>query len=104
MTEMDDMKWKFHVEKLFFFQAEDGIRDHCVTGVQTCALLLGLNQKVLSKTLWGDFYFNSKTKKVVKGALVSKWRITFVIISVNVVIYAEVKCHRFQLFVCNDTI
>src|SRR5438034_1888519 len=28
----------------FFFQAEDGIRDHCVTGVQTCALpiLIGL--------------------------------------------------------------
>src|SRR5438132_12013591 len=24
--------------QLFFFQAEDGIRDHCVTGVQTCAL------------------------------------------------------------------
>src|SRR5438034_11441074 len=23
---------------LFFFQAEDGIRDHCVNGVQTCAL------------------------------------------------------------------
>src|SRR5436190_10411277 len=23
---------------LFFFQAEDGIRVHCVTGVQTCAL------------------------------------------------------------------
>src|SRR5437588_7865323 len=22
----------------FFFQAEDGIRDHCMTGVQTCAL------------------------------------------------------------------
>src|SRR5260221_1323306 len=22
---------------LFFLQAEDGIRDHCVTGVQTCA-------------------------------------------------------------------
>src|SRR5438034_11285480 len=27
------MAWSF-----FFFQAEDGIRDHCVTGVQTCAL------------------------------------------------------------------
>src|SRR5260221_9393196 len=26
------------VEGDFFFQAEDGIRDHCVTGVQTCAL------------------------------------------------------------------
>src|SRR5438132_319244 len=24
--------------KDFFFQAEDGIRHHCVTGVQTCAL------------------------------------------------------------------
>src|SRR5215204_714067 len=26
------------VYPFFFFQAEDGIRDHCVTGVQTCAL------------------------------------------------------------------
>src|SRR5947207_10101006 len=26
------------IEYFFFFQAEDGIRDHCVTGVQTCAL------------------------------------------------------------------
>src|SRR5215211_8319603 len=26
------------ISLFFFFQAEDGIRDHCVTGVQTCAL------------------------------------------------------------------
>jgi len=26
------------VVSVFFFQAEDGIRGHCVTGVQTCAL------------------------------------------------------------------
>src|SRR5438034_8194803 len=26
----------------FFFQAEDGIRHHCVTGVQTCALPISL--------------------------------------------------------------
>src|SRR5260221_4829298 len=26
------------LDVVFFFQAEDGIRDHCVTGVQTCAL------------------------------------------------------------------
>src|SRR5260221_9885468 len=26
------------MSRVFFFQAEDGIRDHCVTGVQTCAL------------------------------------------------------------------
>src|SRR5215211_8405984 len=25
-------------DEVFFFQAEDGIRAHCVTGVQTCAL------------------------------------------------------------------
>src|SRR5438132_8307613 len=29
----------------FFFQAEDGIRDHCVTGVQTCALPISPAQK-----------------------------------------------------------
>ena len=28
----------FFILFFFFFQAEDGIRDHCVTGVQTCAL------------------------------------------------------------------
>src|SRR5215204_6892779 len=28
----------------FFFQAEDGIRDHCVTGVQTCALPILLDR------------------------------------------------------------
>src|SRR5260221_7045779 len=36
MTSKDIMKqW---MSRNFFFQAEDGIRDHCVTGVQTCAL------------------------------------------------------------------
>src|SRR5438132_11521809 len=29
---------EFDLVFCFFFQAEDGIRDHCVTGVQTCAL------------------------------------------------------------------
>src|SRR2546425_7180043 len=32
----------------FFFQAEDGIRDKLVTGVQTCALPISLNGKSLS--------------------------------------------------------
>src|SRR5438132_6604896 len=30
----------------FFFQAEDGIRDHCVTGVQTCALPISRRRTV----------------------------------------------------------
>src|SRR5476649_1489533 len=29
---------------LFFFQAEDGIRAHCVTGVQTCALPISFDR------------------------------------------------------------
>ena len=35
---------------VFFFQAEDGIRDHCVTGVQTCALPISniLHQSVFA--------------------------------------------------------
>src|SRR5476649_2510448 len=36
---------------IFFFQAEDGIRDHCVTGVQTCALpILGAGLGILSSS------------------------------------------------------
>src|SRR5476649_1375916 len=31
----------------FFFQAEDGIRDHCVTGVQTCALPISSQQSAV---------------------------------------------------------
>src|SRR5256885_12757945 len=32
---------------LFFFQAEDGIRDYKVTGVQTCALPISMSYKNL---------------------------------------------------------
>src|SRR5260221_6090912 len=35
------MRYRNH--SCFFFQAEDGIRDHCVTGVQTCALPISRN-------------------------------------------------------------
>src|SRR5436190_4544167 len=33
----------------FFFQAEDGIRDHCVTGVQTCALPISTPRSAAAK-------------------------------------------------------
>src|SRR5438034_6422849 len=32
---------------VFFFQAEDGIRAHCVTGVQTCALPISRAKRVI---------------------------------------------------------
>src|SRR2546422_8089367 len=36
--ELDDQKVATILHVFFFFQAEDGIRDVAVTGVQTCAL------------------------------------------------------------------
>src|SRR5260221_4529597 len=40
--DVDVMFGRLHTARecslFFFLQAEDGIRDHCVTGVQTCAL------------------------------------------------------------------
>src|SRR5699024_11443775 len=35
---------RVHLYNYFFFQAEDGIRDRNVTGVQTCALPISLGQ------------------------------------------------------------
>src|SRR5256885_7588644 len=35
---MTSKTWSFIIVLFFFFQAEDGIRDYKVTGVQTCAL------------------------------------------------------------------
>src|SRR5438132_4974368 len=46
--------WSFYILGFlliffFFFQAEDGIRDHCVTGVQTCALPILASAKAGAK-------------------------------------------------------
>src|SRR5215211_2617927 len=41
---------EIHNSLFFFFQAEDGIRDHCVTGVQTCALPISPFRSV--RDLW----------------------------------------------------
>src|SRR5690606_39773671 len=52
----------------FFFQAEDGIRDFHVTGVQTCALPISENRFI-------DFLINKSNQKLMfmknlKGSLV----------------------------------
>src|SRR5438067_10409717 len=41
--------------RIFFFQAEDGIRDRNVTGVQTCALPILMPVQTISwlRSLWG---------------------------------------------------
>src|SRR5690606_39566439 len=53
----------------FFFQAEDGIRDFHVTGVQTCALpisFLGMiseNRKRIPTHLYAGFRYNNVLSK-----------------------------------------
>src|SRR5688500_19689541 len=42
----------------FFFQAEDGIRDYKVTGVQTCALPISIPQR-LRKTYFSPTNYRS---------------------------------------------
>src|SRR3989304_3809545 len=37
---------------VFFFQAEDGIRDVAVTGVQTCALPISKSRSTIPASLW----------------------------------------------------
>src|SRR5260221_3357999 len=53
-----EISWSLAVSRLvFFFQAEDGIRDHCVTGVQTCALpIFGLGLAMLTH-IWKSLPF-----------------------------------------------
>src|SRR5882672_12879279 len=46
----------------FFFQAEDGIRDHCVTGVQTCALPIWLGRSLSA----GQMYCHATTPQTAK--------------------------------------
>src|SRR5438132_7006984 len=41
----NDRQYRVLSKLLFFFQAEDGIRDHCMTGVQTCALPISLDRE-----------------------------------------------------------
>src|SRR5205085_4608430 len=58
---------------VFFFQAEDGIRDLTVTGVQTCALPIWLSLEPLSidelSRIWGLFpSFNCRTSFVFRAS------------------------------------
>src|SRR5256885_13227498 len=43
---MPGVRRRTYRQYVFFFQAEDGIRDYKVTGVQTCALPISLGKKI----------------------------------------------------------
>ena len=51
-----------------YFSAYDGWAFDLSTFASIYAERLGFSQKVLQKTLWGDYFINTKTKKIMKGA------------------------------------
>src|SRR3712207_8387279 len=71
-----------HVFIIFFFQAEDGIRDIGVTGVQTCALpIVDLNPGRLDEARrsgWPAIFGDAATEPVLAAAVVGKARLVIV--------------------------
>lgn len=70
LDEVDDSNLYFSPEQgnVLFTSAVDcwgfGIKEFA----QFFSTKLGFSEKVLMKTLWGDYYLNSKTKRILKGA------------------------------------
>src|SRR2546422_5418713 len=64
------MVYKGHVDEfVFFFQAEDGIRDVAVTGVQTCALPISWDlviEAVKQMTAHSDVMRSDRLKQVMQ--------------------------------------
>src|SRR5690606_40843965 len=58
----------------FFFQAEDGIRDFHVTGVQTCALPISGRRGDLAAFLFRPSNCNDERITIGDGAVATIWR------------------------------
>ncbi|KNC72355.1 hypothetical protein SARC_15090, partial [Sphaeroforma arctica JP610] len=69
-VDVDDESLYFEPEKenVVFASAQDGWAFGIRQFADTFAQKLNCNQSVLMKTLWGDFYYNPSTKKIMKGA------------------------------------
>src|SRR5256884_6796851 len=59
---------------VFFFQAEDGIRDVAVTGVQTCALPISLSGKALVRVACAEFPERGMPRGTLAGLCVGAGR------------------------------
>lgn len=70
LEELDDSNLYFSPEQgnVLFSSATDGWGFGVQAFARIFANKLGFSEKVLSKTLWGDYYVNTKTKRIVKGA------------------------------------
>ncbi|RWS09586.1 elongation factor Tu GTP-binding domain-containing protein 1-like protein [Dinothrombium tinctorium] len=70
LEEKDDSNVYFAPEQgnVVFASALDGWAFTINTFSNYLSKKMGINEKTLKMTLWGDFYLNSKTKKIMKGA------------------------------------
>lgn len=70
LEEADDSHLYFSPEQgnVLFASAIDGWGFSVNDFAKIFSKKLGCSEKVLSKTLWGDYYFDSKEKKIMKGA------------------------------------
>src|SRR2546429_5809724 len=73
---------------LFFFQAEDGIRDVAVTGVQTCALPIFAPDEAISfgiiKPLHGALHFDYPPDRDFEISLRSAGRIILTLLKIRI--------------------
>jgi ribosome assembly protein 1 len=70
LEEIDDSNLYFSPEQgnVLFASAIDGWGFAIKDFARIFSNKLGFSEKVLSKTLWGDYYLNSKSKRIMKGA------------------------------------
>ncbi|XP_071867874.1 elongation factor-like GTPase 1 isoform X1 [Bombus fervidus] len=70
LEEIDDSTLYFSPEQgnVLFGSATDGWGFGVKEFANIFSAKLGFSEKVLSKTLWGDYYVNSKTKRIMRGA------------------------------------
>src|SRR5258708_28875195 len=71
------LRWTFRLVTVFFFQAEDGIRDDLVTGVQTCALPIwpfdSLETLVLTTRMRSPWFHCSPRDCCERGRMASRF-------------------------------
>ena len=70
LEEVDDSTLYFSPEQgnVLFASATDGWGFGIKEFAEIFSIKLGFSKKVLAKTLWGDYYVNTKTKRIMKGA------------------------------------
>ena len=64
-----DIYFSPDVGNVLFASAYDGWAFDLGSFARIYSQKLGFSQRVLTKTLWGDFYLNLKAKKIMKGAM-----------------------------------